>query len=223
MRYLILAAMLLSTPAFAQTSASITIGSDYMARGTSQTYNKPGVLVYAEHQFKSGVYVGGILANADFDDGTKAEADVVAGYRTSFGKYAVDVGGIAITYHGSQPTNWNMQEAHVSVSRAFGKVGTTAYVGWSPNYFNYGGHALWTEVSANYSPINRVTLNAGVARQSIARDLNYRTWNVGATYTLTPTLSASVKYYDTDWKPVGSKYIDKIYAPRVAVTLTKAF
>lgn len=223
MKYFILAAMLLSTPALAQTTASVTAGTDYIARGTSQTYDKPAVMVYAEHQFENGLYIGGFAANVDFDDKTKAEADILAGYRKTVGTVNLDVGAIYITYHGKQPTNWNMTEFHVAASKSFGKLNATAYVGVSPNYFNYAGKSAWNELAVTYPLSDKLTASAAYGFQYIEKDVDYQTWNAGLSYALTKTLTVDAKYYDTDWKPVGVRYLDKIYAPRVVLSVRKAF
>jgi uncharacterized protein (TIGR02001 family) len=222
MKYALLAIALVSSPALAQTSASVTVGSDYVARGTSQTYNKPAITVYAEHQ-QNKFYAGGFAANVDFDDGTKLEADILAGYRTSIGKTNIDVGGIYITYHGKQTTNWNMVESHVSASRAFGPVNATAYVGYSPNYFNYAGNSVWSELSLSTRVNKRVTINGAVAYQYIQKDKSYATANVGADYALGKGFTASAKYYVTDWKRIGSPYLDGIYKSRVTFSVRKDF
>lgn len=217
------AGLLMATTAHAQTTGSVAVGTDYIARGTSQTYNKPGAVVYVEHQFKDGIYIGGILANIDFDDGTKAEADVVGGYRFKSGKVNLEVGGIYITYHGTQTTNWNMGEVHVAANRTFGKVTVGAYAGYSPDYFNYGGPSTYTELNASLPVSKKLSVSGAVAYQYIKRDIDYSTWNAGATYSLTPTLSVDARYYGTDWKPVGNRYIDGIYRDRVVLTLKKVF
>lgn len=223
MKKILLLAALFAAPAAAQMSGTVSVGSDYMARGTSQTYSKPGAVLYVENQFKNGVYVGGILANVDFDDGTKVEADVVAGYRTTVAGVNLDIGGIYISYHGSQPTNWNMSEVHIAGNKTIGPVTLGAYAGYSPDYFNYGGRATYTEVNASIPVADKLTASGAVAYQYIRKDYDYATANAGLMYSITPTLTVDARYYWTNWKNKGNRYIDDIYKDRVVVTLRKAF
>jgi len=199
----------------------VSLGTDYIARGTSQTYNKPAITIYAEHQ-EGKFYTGGFAANVDFDDGTQIEADLLGGYRTSIGKTNIDLGAIYVTYHGKQTTNWNMVEVHAAANRQFGPVNANLYVGVSPNYFNYAGRSVWTEFTGS-TPVGKSTFSAAIAYQYIEKDVSYATWNVGVSYPITKSLTLDARYYDTDWKPVGVKYLDKIYAPRAVLTLKKAF
>lgn len=222
MRKLLILAALLSTPAFAETSATVSLTTDYIARGTSQTYNKPAVTVYAETSTDEGLYAGVFAANVDFDDGTKLEVDPMVGYRFTAGDVALDVGAMYISYYGSQPTNWNMFEGHVSATKTFGTVTTTAYVGVSPDYFNYAGLGVWGDLSASV-PAGPLTLSGSLGYQYVEKDVSYTTWSVGASHEFGPGFSADVKYYDTDWKKIGVKYLDKIYAPRVTLSLRKTF
>ena len=228
-------------PAVAQTTASVTIGTDYMSRGTSQTFGDPAVTLYVEHQFKDGFYVSGFLANVDFDDdktfydGTKLEADAFVGKRGSIGKVNYDVMLAAITYYGTEklPTinpsgNWNMVELKGSLSRTYGKTTITGTVGITPDYFNNYGPSIWSEASINHVFNDKLSASAAFGRQQFfrpseaglgAKYSNYNTWNAGLTYNLTSSLSVDIRYWDNDTKI----YLGSIYKPRDVVTLRKAF
>jgi uncharacterized protein (TIGR02001 family) len=223
MKYLILASLLIASPALAQTTATVSAGTDYIARGASQTYDKPALTLYAEHQFKNGLYIGGFAGNIDFNDGTKVEADVLAGYRTNVRGVALDVGAIYITYHGTQTANWNMLDVHVSATKNIGKASVTGYVGVSPNYFNYGGRSVWSELSGTIPVGKIVSISGRVGYYYIQKDIDYVTWNAGVSVNATKSVVLDLRYVDTNWKPVGVRYLDKIYAPRVVLTVRKSF
>ena len=242
MRILILAAALLAaTPAMADdTFAVVSVGTDYMSRGTSQTFGDPAVTIYAEHSFDNGFYIAGFTANVDFDDdktfydGTKLEADVFAGYRGSVGKVNYDVGLAAITYYGTKPLpgfnpkgNWNMVEAKVKVNTTFKKTTVGATVGVTPDYFNNYGPSIWTEATVSQVIDDKFTISGAFGRQQYfraseggfpAKLSNYNTWNVGVTYNITPTLSVDARYHDNDtvvdlgaiYKPVGVVTLRKV-------------
>lgn len=216
-----LAALLAATPALADTSATIGLGTDYVSRGTSQTIGKPAVTIYAEHSTDSGLYFGVFAANVDFDDGTKIEADPMVGYRDTVAGVNVDIGAIYVTYYGKQKTNWNMVEAHVALSKTIKDTTISTYVGVSPDYFNYAGRSVWVETTVSKSLSEKISASGAVGFQYIQKDIDYFTWNAGVTYAVTPTLSLDARYYDSDWKKLNVEYLDKIYAPRVMLTLRK--
>lgn len=223
---LTLAALLVLAPAAnAQTTGVVAVGTDYIARGTSQTYSGPGAVGYVEHQFKPGFYIGGIAATVDFNDGTNLELDAVAGWRTMVGQVAVELGGIYISYHGDQATNWNMMEGHVALSRRFGPVVASTFHGISPDYFNYGGRSIWNEVGLSYAPppVPELSISGAVAYYTIKREVDYLTWNLGATYAVLPTVLLEARYIDTDWQPIGVDYMDSIFKARLVVAVKKVF
>jgi hypothetical protein len=78
-------------------------------------------------------------------------------------------------------------------------------------------------VNASVPVSKKISVSGAVAYQYIKRDIDYSTWNVGATYSITPTLSVDARYYGTDWKPIGNRYIDGIYRDRAVLTLKKVF
>ncbi len=234
-----------AAPAVAQTSGSIAIGTDYVSRGTSQTFGSPAVMLYGEHQFKNGFYVAGFAANVDFDnkqledfygdDGTYLEADVFVGKRGTVGKFNYDVALMSINYLGAKKTpgynpsgNWNMVELHGTLSRTFNKTTVTVDTGITPDYFNNYGKSIWGQVAVSHAVSDKLAVGGAFGRQQFFEDSetdfpkefsNYNTWNLGATYNLRPNLSVDMRYYDNDTK------IDlgPIYKPRVVATLRRAF
>jgi uncharacterized protein (TIGR02001 family) len=244
-RFLLLFAALIATPAMAQTSGTLSVGTDYVSRGTSQTFGKPAAVLYVEHQFHDGTYVAGVLANVDFDDaavesaygddGTFLETDAFVGHRGKLARNLTYDAGLAfIVYQGTKPTpgynpsgNWNMVEAKLAVTDTIGRVALTGTVGVTPDYFNNYGPSVWTEARMAYTATPKLTINAAIGRQSFfqpsetdfpAELSNYITWSVGASYALTPTLSADLTYYDNDTKVD----LGPIYKPRVVFSLRKA-
>lgn len=235
-------ALLATTPAYADdTFAMATIGTDYMSRGTSQTFGDPAITIYGEHSFDNGFYIAGFAANVDFDDdktfydGTKLEADAFVGYRSSIGKIDYDVGLALITYVGTKPDasfnpggNWNMVEATLKLSRTFDKTTIGGTIGVTPDYFNNYGPSILTEATVSHQFNDKISASAAFGRQQFfepsstgfpAKLSDYNTWNVGVTYNLTPTLSLDARYHDNDTKvDLGS-----IYKPRGVITLSKEF
>lgn len=190
---------------------SLTVGAttNYMARGTSQTYGQPAYQAVLDYSTDGGVYGGAFVSTVDFQEGTNLEFDPYVGYRTKIGAWDVDAMLISINYGGDadvERMNWNMIEADVTVSRQFGdwKVGTK--VGYSPDYFNFLGESLWVEEIVSYAVDDRLTIGGSVAKQFLADDWSYSTYNIGVTYAVTPALSVDARWSDTDRHDLDASY-----------------
>ena len=105
-----LLASALAAPAMAQTAAAapeaapaspltsnVGLFSSYRFRGIDQTYGKPALQGGFDYAHSSGFYVGNwnsnVSSGAGFPDGN-LEMDFYGGYKTSFGDFGLDVGGI---------------------------------------------------------------------------------------------------------------------------------
>lgn len=113
-----LLASAIAAPAMAQTAAStadataepspltanLGLFSSYRFRGIDQTYGKPALQGGVDYTHSSGFYVGNwnsnVKSGAGFPDGN-LEMDFYGGYKTTFGDFGLDVGGILYYYPGS--------------------------------------------------------------------------------------------------------------------------
>ena len=137
---------------------NVSLVSDYIFRGQSQTWGKPSLQAMIEADHKSGFYIG--LAAATVSDkwlpGANVEVDYFAGFRNTLpGAASVigfDVGAIYYTYPGA---NWDESafagtnsnrldtaEAYLGLSYKWlsFKMGSTLteYFGWNPNNSGVG-------------------------------------------------------------------------------------
>lgn len=162
----------LSTPVMAEDAApaaaevkpdwtfpgAVSLVSDYIFRGQSQSWGKPSLQVFVEADHKSGFYAG-FSAESVSDKwlpGANLEADYFAGFRNTLPGAAsiisFDVGAIYYTYPGG---NWdesafagtksnslNTAEAYIGLTYQWltFKTGTTLteYFGWNPNNSGVG-------------------------------------------------------------------------------------
>ena len=112
-----------AVPAFAQTAASepapaaeasphtltgnLGLFSSYRFRGIDQTFNKPALQGGIDYSHSSGIYVGNWNSNvnsgAGFPEGN-LEMDFYGGWKTTFGDFGLDLGGIYYYYPGSTAT-----------------------------------------------------------------------------------------------------------------------
>ena len=100
--------------AAAEISGSVTVVSDYLFRGVTQTNEKPALQGGLTWEHESGFYVGtwgssiSWLADSDPDVSSQVEIDVFLGYAGEFGESGVgyDVGANYYWYPGHYPAGY---------------------------------------------------------------------------------------------------------------------
>jgi uncharacterized protein (TIGR02001 family) len=152
MKKTLIATAMLATTAAAQAeiSANVSMASDYVFRGASQTDNQMALQGGFDYAHESGVYVGTWASNVDssfFNGGSSGstdpqlEVDLYAGYSSEIMGFGYDVGYLRYQYPGYSGAGTN--EWHVNGSYSAGSFGDFS-------------------LSANYSP----TLNFWASDQS---------------------------------------------------------
>jgi len=196
-------------------STNFGLYSDYTFRGISQTRN--GVAAQGSIDWSIdtghqgvGVYLGAWGSNVDFGDGDKAQAEVdfYGGLTKSFGPVDAKIGFIYYRYPGANGSlNYDYVEGMVALS---GEVapGLTLGVSYngSPENFGDSGTAHYVNGGLSYKvPVKAVDLtlfgNAGhqsIEKNSVFGVPDYWDYKVGATLALTPNVSLSAFYTDTD-------------------------
>lgn len=85
------------------------IASDYIFRGISQSNNRPSASAYFESRYNVNpdwqLYLGMAGASISLPNRAAAEVDFYAGVRPTFGKLALDLGGLYYYYPGGQCFN----------------------------------------------------------------------------------------------------------------------
>lgn len=140
---LLLAATLLtmSTSASADWSSTITLASDYLFNGVSQTDESPAIQGSIDWSDKSGWYAGAWASNVDFGDDTNIEADVYLGYYTAINDAVnLDAGIAHYTYRGDDySSDGNYSELYTKWN--FGATDLNFWYAW--DYFGTGaGHYI---------------------------------------------------------------------------------
>lgn len=134
--------------------SSISLVSDYIFRGQSQTWGKPAAQISVEADHKSGFYAGFFASNVSDEwlPGANLETDWYGGFRGSFASdFGYDVGGIYYYYPGanwdesgfnSKSNSLNTVEVYAAVSyKTFSLKGgrtLTEYWGWNNNNSGVG-------------------------------------------------------------------------------------
>lgn len=176
-------------------SGNITLTSDYLFRGVSQTTNKPAIQGGFDYAHASGFYVGTWASNVDwvedggFKDNNSMEIDLYGGYSASAGESGYDVGLIHYYYPGSKnsgvPTP-NTTEMYVSGSWKFltlkySHTLSKYFVGWKGNNGEKARGSGYLELGAEYDLGDGWGVSAHVGRQRVKNysDASYTDWNVG--------------------------------------------
>ncbi len=205
----------LCRPAEAQeVSANVSLSSDYVFRGVSQTEGDPAVAAGVD--LEHGVfYAGGWVSNISYagDDETTLEGDLYAGFRPTLGGFDMDFGVIGYLYDDPSGSGYDYVELKAAASRAVGPATLGAAVYWSPDFFGATeDEATYVEANASFVPADRWTVSGALGRQFLSSDFDYTTWNLGAAYAVTENLALDVRYHDTDEHDFGDVYESRVVA-----------
>lgn len=202
-------------------SYNVGVASDYVFRGVSNTQEDPQIFGGVDATYGIG-YAGVWASNVDFgSDDPTAEIDLYAGVKPTVGDTALDLGVIYYGYvddKGATPGSYSYFELKAAASKPVGPatVGLAFY--YSPEFPFKTGNAMYYEVNGSVPVMEKLSVSAALGHQEIDKAGDYATWNIGATYALTPNLAADLRYHDTDEHGYGA-----IYDSRVVVSLKAAF
>lgn len=183
---------------------SVTVTSNYLFRGISQTERGAAAQGNLEYSYPAGMvtpYVGSFISNVQFPDGSfgqlrqRLEVDFFGGVRIEpVQKFILDFGAITYLY----PTNtvdknpnpqgvgnpqWN--EVYGKASYDFGLAKLVASVFYTSQFSAASGKGVYVEGGADVPlPFLDLTAIGRVGRQTIERNANfgfpdYTTWNLG--------------------------------------------
>ncbi|MCX7946461.1 MAG: TorF family putative porin [Hydrogenophilus sp.] len=227
---------LLVTPALAfansPLTANVTLASEYIYRGISQTNEKPALQAGLDWAGSDGWYVGLWGSNiswlADLAPGSSSsvEIDLYGGKKWTIGSTTLDLGLLQYYYPGSYSADWKalsgLKTPHtteVYAALTYGPATFKLSYALTPLFgtpesrgSTYWDLTLAPELTAG------ITAVAHVGRQIVAGSGNadYTDWKLGFT-TKVGAFDMGLYYVDTDIK--GSKIAD----PRLLLTLGKSF
>lgn len=209
-------------------TGSLTVTSDYVFRGITQSDEKPAAQAAATLGNTTGLYIGAWVSNVDFNDGdeAKAELDLSGGYKWVWGPVSFDGGAIYYAYPGaSDMLDYDYVEGKLAASVPAGPATLTGSVFVSPDYFGGSNTAVYINGAASVPLFDSgFTANAAVGHQSIDDEASFGTsdytdWTGGLSYTW-GKFTFSVSYFNTD--------LSKADCPdgcerRITGTITKSF
>lgn len=130
--YLMLTVSSIPLKAHAKISSTVTLASDYLFNGVTQTRENPALQVSLDWSNNTGVYAGLWASNVDFGNEIDIEFDGYMGYTGQLNKGIwYDTGLAYYSYHGgSSASDINYVEAY----GAIGVGNTTVKLWYSPDY-----------------------------------------------------------------------------------------
>lgn len=197
--------------AHAEVSGSITLTSDYLFRGISQTDEQPALQGGVEWAHDSGFYVGtwgssiSWLSDSDPDISSQIELDGYVGFRGDFGDsgFGYDVGAVHYWYPGSYPAGFNKAdttELYVGVSW---HILSAKYAYAITDLFGIpdsdGSRNLDLAVGWEFTP--GWTLNGAVGKQWVAGSAGtatYAFWSAGVGRSFDNGFDIALNFNDND-------------------------
>jgi uncharacterized protein (TIGR02001 family) len=222
-------------------SATLTLGTDYIFRGISQTNRRPTVqgsfdweidTPLKDVKFFAGVWASNIQIAAG--DNAPIEMDWYGGLKGTVGKFAWKFQFIYYWYPGARPAlNYDYVEINPSIGYDFDILSVAAGFNWSPDFFGRTGNAFffYGEVTVPI-PIKELdavkpAFVASIGYQTIERNVragipDYLTWSIGGQITV-EGFTLAVKYVDTDVKKDQCYGANKLCSARVLFTVSRTF
>lgn len=208
------------------TTGSVTVTSDYLFRGVTQTNRKPALQGGVTWTADSGFYAGGWgssiswLADSDPAVSSQVELDGFVGYAGTFGDSGVafDVGANYYWYPSDYPAGFNSPDTLELYAGVTWKILGAKYYHSTTDLFGVpdskGSGAL--DLSANWEFTPGWILNAGVGKQWVRHNgaSDYAYWKLGATRAFDNGFSVAAAYNDTDLDGLDDAFV---------LTLSKSF
>ena len=154
-------------------SASLSLSTDYVFRGISQTQEEPRLRGDLSWTHDSGFYAGVWSTNSHFGGrGNTIEIDPYVGYAGTLGDSGVefDVGYWFYHFPGAV-ADYDFAEVYAIVSRAFGRFGLEGSLWYSTNYFGTdffdGSESLAYEAVLSYEIGNGFSISTTIGEQRL--------------------------------------------------------
>ncbi|WP_341501757.1 TorF family putative porin [Gallaecimonas sp. GXIMD4217] len=172
--------------ASAELSSTLTLASDYLFNGISQTGEDPALQASLDATFDNGLYIGTWASNIDLGDDFDLEWDFYVGYRWDLGEdQALDLGILQYSYPGESQANY--PEAYVAWHLP---TGTRLQLNYSPDYFGDFGHHYFATVEQSWQLERGFGLVASITHSQalsgkgdniwFGKD-HYQNWRLGLT------------------------------------------
>jgi uncharacterized protein (TIGR02001 family) len=207
----------------AEISGNVTMATDYVFRGVSQTNEKGAIQGGFDVDFGNGFYAGTWASNVDFGSEVTTEMDFYGGYAFDAAEgVGVDLGVVHFVYPGDEATlNYTELVASVSVSDfSFGLV-------YSPDYFgdsNNEATVLNVDYSKSIAEAVSIDLHVGMTTTdedgSVDDDDGYFDYMAGINYDVAD-VTLTLAYFGNDIDD-SSVLGDAVTDDRLVLSISKS-
>ena len=188
--------------AAAQYSASLTLTSDYVWRGVSQTLGDPAVQGSFDYEHNSGLYAGVWASNVDFfdpsapgasvadDDNADLELDLWLGYAgETRGGIGWDVGVMGYFFPGARAELLeDSEEVYAGISYSFLSVQV---------FRDFDNKTTYIAAGVEWEATDTISLKARVGSFDLQQGDDYRNYQIGMATELAG-FGLELSYSDTD-------------------------
>ena len=190
-------------------SWNLTLTSDYVFRGISQTSENPALQGGLDYAFgESGFYTGVWASNVDFDDsdGPNIELDGTAGWGMSLSDdWSLDLHFVRYFYFGENSAYGSIDYNEYFISTSFREM-LTFTAAYADDYSNSGVSSQYYAVDGSWDVGHEFNLSAGLGYSKFSEGTgDYTDWSLGLSRQFGP-VEIDLTYHDTD----GS-YVDEFY------------
>jgi len=188
-------------------SASVTLTTDYVFRGVSQTDG--GAAIQGSFDYTNGMFYAGIWgSNVDFGatgftETASMELDLYMGVTPSTGPINWDIGIVGYFYPNGDDQitgggEMDYYEALIGASMDLTPQFTLgAQLGYTPEYFGETGEATYVELNGAYAFTDAMSVSGAFGTQDFDAGGDYDTWNLGAAWAM-HGFTLDLRYHDTD-------------------------
>ncbi len=183
-------------------SGNVTLSSDYVFRGFTQTNEDPAIQGGFDWDSGAGFYLGTWGSNVNFGDGDEAaiEIDVYGGYAGEIDNFSYDVGFIYYWYPGAAGAlNYDFWEVYGSVGYDFGPAALSLGIAYTPENFGDTDDGIYFQSGISVPLTDQFSIDANLNYYDVDPTFgeDYLDWNIGATLSL-EWFDADLRYFDTD-------------------------
>jgi uncharacterized protein (TIGR02001 family) len=182
---------------------NLSVTSDYVFRGISQTDRKPALQGGLDYAFgDTGIYVGAWGSNVDFadpdGDGPDIELDTYIGYSVDVSDdWNLDFSVVHYSYFGERDAYGSSDYNEFFAKTTWNEM-LTFTVAYANDYSNLDYSSLYVNLAGTWELGNDFSLNASIGHSDFSDDNgSYNDWNIGVSRQFGP-VNAAINYYDTD-------------------------
>jgi uncharacterized protein (TIGR02001 family) len=184
----------------AEVSGSVSMTTDYVFRGISQTDNGPaiqGSFDWSQDMFYAGAWASNV---DDFGADASMELDLYAGLTGEAGQFSWDASVVGYFYPGAADDGAEFDYFEGIAKGSFALTEQASFgatIAYSPEYFGDSGDGLWMAVNGAYAFSDALSVSGEFGNQDVDLTGDYDTWNIGGSYAM-HGFTLDLRYHDTN-------------------------